>query len=603
MLRFSQGTPGHLESAAWTTRQVLIMRRRLLAIFAATIPLGLAVQPIAASGEPPADLILTGAKVTTLDPKRPAASAIAVRGDRIVAIGGDEEIAALAGPATNRLDARGRRVVPGFIEGHGHFMSLGESLATLDLRGARDWNDIVAIVRNAAAAASSGEWIVGRGWHQEKWASAPADAVAGLPRNVTLDEATPRNPVYLEHASGHGVLVNSLALKEAGITDTTPDPPGGVIVREPGGRATGWLVDAAIGPVSAARERAFAALPGDAQRRVLVDQVRRAGQEALSKGVTSLQDAGSPFTTIDLFRSLAERRELPLRLYVMVGGESNDSLESNLSRYRTVGYGNNFLTVRAIKRLVDGALGSRSAWLLEPYADDPGNTGLEYDAVAMIGVTADLALANGYQLNTHAIGDRANREILDLYERALRAHPEARDPRWRIEHAQHVHPDDVPRFAKLGVIASMQAIGAASDGAWMVKRLGEPRAGEQTLVFRALHDAGALIANGTDVPVEDIDPLANFRATVTRTMADGSRFHPEQVLTRQEALATMTVNNAYAAFEEDLKGSLTPGKLADFVVLDRDILEVPDEELAQARVDCTVLGGRVVYRRVGERAC
>lgn len=579
------------------------MRRQLLAIVAATVPLGLAMQPIAALGEAPADLIVTGAKLATLDPKRPAASAIAVRGDRIVAIGGDEEIAALAGPDTNRLDARGRRVVPGFIEGHGHFMSLGESLATLDLRSARDWNEIVAIVRNAAAGASPGEWIVGRGWHQEKWTSVPADAVEGLPRNVTLDEATPRNPVYLEHASGHGVLVNSLALKEAGITDTTPDPPGGVIVREAGGRATGWLVDAAIGPVNAARERAFAALPADAQRRVLVDQVRRAGQDALSKGVTSLQDAGSPFTTIDLFRSLADRGELPLRLYVMVGGESNDSLERNLSRYRTVGHGGNFLTVRAIKRLVDGALGSRSAWLLEPYADDPGNTGLEYDAVAMIGVTAELALANGYQLNTHAIGDRANREILDLYERALREHPEARDPRWRIEHAQHVHPDDVPRFAKLGVIASMQAIGAASDGAWMVKRLGEPRAGEQTLVFRTLHDAGALIANGTDVPVEDIDPLANFRATVTRAMADGSRFHPEQVLTRQEALETMTVNNAYASFEEDLKGSLTPGKLADFVVLDRDILEVPEEELSKARVDCTVLAGRVVYRRAGESAC
>jgi predicted amidohydrolase YtcJ len=573
------------------------MHLRLFLCVAATVQLAFLALPVGKAAEPPADLVVTGAKVATMDPARPVASAIAVRGDRIVAVGDDAEIAALAGPGTRRLDAGGRRVVPGFIEGHGHLMALGEALATLDLRGARDFDAIVEQVRDAAARAEPGTWIVGTGWHQEKWASLPGDAVAGVPRNATLDAAAPRNPVMLEHASGHGVLVNAVALRSAGIRDDTPSPAGGQITRDEGGRATGWLIDTAAEPVHAARAQAFSSLPFEVQRRELVARVQRAGQAALAKGVTTFHDAGTPFATIDLYRALADRGELPLRLYVMVGGESNESLQQNLARYRTIGHGGGFLTVRAIKRMADGALGSRSAWLLEPYSDDASSTGLVVDSVATISATAELALIRGYQLNTHAIGDRANREILDLYERVQRAHPGSRDLRWRIEHAQHLHPDEVPRFARLGVIASMQGVHATSDGPWVPKRLGEPRAGERTYVWRSLHDAGAIITNGTDVPVEDIDPLASFRASVTREMADGRRFHPEQCLTRQEALESYTVNNAFAAFEEDIKGTVAPGKLADFVVLDRDILEVPDAELAQARVLHTVLAGRVVFSR------
>jgi predicted amidohydrolase YtcJ len=349
--------------------------------------------------------------------------------------------------------------------------------------------------------------------------------------------------------------------------------------------------------VYAAQQRALVALPVAEQRRLKIEQVRRAGQEALAKGVTTFHDAGASFATIDLYRELAEAGELPIRLYAMVGGESNERLAQELPRYRLVGHANHFLTVRAIKRMVDGALGSRSAWLLEPYADAPDSTGLVVDSLETIERTAELALANGYQLNTHAIGDRANREILDLYERVQRGH-DGRALRWRIEHAQHLHPSDVPRFAKLGVIASMQGVHASSDGPWVPKRLGEARAGERTYVWRALIDSGALVSNGTDVPVEDIDPLASFRASVTREMVNGQRFHPEQNMTRQEALASYTWNNAYAGFEEDLKGSLAPGKLADFVVLDRDILRVPDAELASAQVLHTVLAGRVVYSRI-----
>ncbi len=543
----------------------------------------------------PADLVLVGGRVATMEAARPSATAIAVQGDRIVAVGSDAEIEAFVGPVTTRIDAGGKRVLPGFIEGHGHFMALGESLAVLDLRGARDWDAIVAQVRAAAVRAKSGEWIVGRGWHQEKWTRVPVDAIEGVPRNLTLSEASPCNPVYLEHASGHGVVANALALAAAGIVDGTPDPAGGHIVRDAGGHATGWLIDTAAEPVVAARDAAFRALSAEAQQHELVERVRRAGREALSKGVTTFHDAGAPFATIELYRALAAAGELPLRLYVMVGGESNGSLERQLARYRSVGYGGGFLTVRAIKRMADGALGSRSAWLLEPYADDPSSTGIQVDALATIARTAELAAATGYQLNTHAIGDRANREILDLYEQVQRRHPEVRELRWRIEHAQHLHRDDVPRFARLGVIASMQGVHATSDGPWVPRRLGEPRAGERTYVWRSLWDAGAVVTNGSDVPVEDVDPLASFRAMVTRQMADGRRFHPEQRLTRQEALAAYTVNNAYAAFEEDTKGSLSPGRLADFVVLDRDILEVPDDELAAARVTCTVLGGRMVH--------
>jgi predicted amidohydrolase YtcJ len=392
------------------------------------------------------------------------------------------------------------------------------------------------------------------------------------------------------------VIVNAAALALAGIDAGAADPTGGQIVRDARGAPTGWLVDTAADPVYAAQQRALAALPVAEQRRLKVEQVRRAGQEALAKGVTTFHDAGASFATIDLYRELAEAGELPIRLYAMVGGESNERLARELPRYRLVGYAHNFLTVRAIKRMVDGALGSRSAWLLEPYADAPDSTGLVVDSLETIARTAEVAAANGYQLNTHAIGDRANREILDLYERALRGR-DGRALRWRIEHAQHLHPTDVPRFAKLGVIASMQGVHASSDGPWVPKRLGEPRAGERTYVWRSLIDSGALVSNGTDVPVEDIDPLASFRASVTREMVNGQRFHPEQCMTRQEALASYTRNNAYAAFEEDLKGSLAPGKLADFVVLDRDILRVPDAELASARVLHTVLAGRVAYSR------
>ena len=551
----------------------------------------------AALADAPADLLLVHGRISTMDPARPEAEALAVRGDRIVAVGSSAALATLRGPDTQVIDAAGRRVVPGFIEGHGHFMALGEQLSVLDLRGTHSWEEIVAKVRAAAVLAKPGEWIEGAGWHQEKWPGVPADAVNGVPRNGALDEAAPHNPVILGHGSGHGVMANAAALAAAGIADATPDPAGGQIVRDGPGKATGWLVDTAADLANAALQRARSAKTPAEQRAVQLERIRLAGQEALSKGVTSFNDAGVPFATIDLYRERADAGQLPLRLYVMVGGETNAALEQGLGRYRMVGRANNFLTVRAIKRMVDGALGSHSAWLLEPYADDASTTGLVVDTPAVISRTAEIAIARGFQLNTHAIGDRANREVLDLYGKALAGVPDGKALRWRIEHAQHVHPDDFPRFAALGVIASMQGVHATADGPWVAKRLGEQRARERTYVWRSLMNAGAMIVNGTDAPVEDVDPLAGFRASVTREMADGQRFYPGQVMTREEALRSYTRDNAWASFEETLKGTLAIGMLADFVVLDRDIMHVTDADLRDARVLQTVLGGKVVYTR------
>jgi predicted amidohydrolase YtcJ len=317
----------------------------------------------------------------------------------------------------------------------------------------------------------------------------------------------------------------------------------------------------------------------------------------LSKGVTSFHDAGVSFEDIDFFRELAEAGELPIRLYPMVRRASNEEMAERLPAYRLIGHGNNFLTVRSIKRQIDGALGAHGAWLLEPYEDLPTSVGLVLEEPDDIRRTAELAIEHGYQLNTHAIGDRANREVLDIYEDVMHSHPDNTDLRWRIEHAQHVDPADIARFVELALIASMQGVHATSDGPWVPLRIGDTRARTGAYVWRTLLDAGVVVTNGTDAPVEDVDPIASFHSSVTRLTADGTVFYPEQRMTREEALWSYTLANAYAAFEEDIKGSITPGKLADIVVLSHDIMTVPDAEILDARVDITILDGRIRYER------
>ena len=540
-----------------------------------------------------ADLVLMNGKIVTVEARLPAASWIAVREGRIMALGTDAKgFKRLAGGRTQVIDLRGALAIPGLIESHGHFLGLGESKTILDLTTARSWDDIVAMVGAAAKTRKPGEWITGRGWHQDKWDRAPEPNVEGLPLHDALSRVTPDNPVVLEHASGHSSLANAKAMEISGITDKTANPEGGEIIRDARGRAIGAFLENAQGLL---RGQPRPADPAEAEARSR-RLVELASRECLSHGVTSFHDAGAGFSTIDLYRKMAEEGALPVRLYAMLSADSG-ALAAKGAAYRMIGAVDNHLTVRSIKRLIDGALGARGAWLLEPYADLPSSTGLNTESIAEMKATARFAVENGWQVATHAIGDRGNRETLDVYEEAFKSHPGKKDLRWRIEHAQHLDAADIPRFAALGVIPAMQAIHCTSDAPWVFKRLGEKRAAEGAYVWRKLMDAGSLIPIGTDVPVEAIDPMANFYAAVTRKLKDGTTFFPDQKMTREEALRAYTRNGAYAAFEETLKGSLAPGKLADITVLSRDILTCPEDDIPGTEALYTIVGGRVLYRR------
>ncbi len=543
-----------------------------------------------------ADLVLTNGTIVTVDSLRPQAEALAVRADTIAAVGSSDDIAAFVGENTMVIDLDGRLAIPGFIEGHGHYMGLGRAKMILDLAQAKSWDEIVEMVGEAATEAEPGEWITGRGWHQEKWDDVPEGTVDGVPTHHSLTAVSPDNPVYLTHASGHASFANLEAMRLGGVSAETPDPRGGEIVHDLRGEPTGLLRETAQRLVGRALERAREQMTAEDLEEERRTQARLAAEESLSKGVTSFQDAGTSFEMVDLFRQLADEGNLPVRLYVMIRS-SNADLEENLSSYRTIGYGNDHLTVRAIKWSIDGALGSHGAWLLEPYEDMPSSRGLNTADPADVARSAELAVEHDYQLNVHAIGDRANREVLDIFERAFERTEDAGEPRWRIEHAQHLHPDDIPRFAGLSVIASMQGVHCTSDAPWVYKRLGAKRAEEGAYVWQTLWESGAVVTNGTDAPVEDVDPIASFYSTVSRKLADGSVFFPDQRLTRERALQSYTLNNAYAAFEEDIKGSLTPGKLADIVVLSKDILSIPEDQIPDAEVVYTIVGGKVLYER------
>jgi predicted amidohydrolase YtcJ len=529
-----------------------------------------------------ADLILHNGKIVTLDPARPEAEAIAITAGRITALGANREIAAQAGPGTRVIDLRGHLAIPGFIEGHGHFMGLGQSKMNLNLSGARSWDEIVAIVAAAAKEARPGAWILGRGWHQEKWDKLPQPDVEGFPVHGSLSRISPRNPVLLTHASGHAAFANALALELGGITTKTPNPAGGEILHDASGHPTGLLRETAQGAVRKAMPA-----PTQADERRAIDL---AVQECLTKGITSFQDAGSSPEIINLIQDALNRR---LRLWMMLRMPTS-RLAPNPAQYRRV---DDYLTVRAIKRQIDGALGSRGAWLLEPYTDLPGSSGLNTEDPGDIERTAEIAIAGGYQLCVHAIGDRANREVLNLYERVFRRHPDKKNLRWRIEHAQHLSAADIPRFSQLGVIASMQGVHCTSDAPYVLARLGPKRAAEGAYVWQKLLHAGAVVTNGTDAPVEDVNPIASFYAAVSRRLRDGSVFYAAERLSRLEALRSYTISNAYAAFEEDQKGSLEPGKLADVTVLSKDILTIPEPAIPSAEVLYTIVGGRVAYQK------
>ena len=544
----------------------------------------------------PADLILRNGKIVTMDDRWPQVSALAVKGDRISAVGSDRDMLRYIGTETQVIDLKGMLAIPGFIEGHGHFYSLGASLMELELRNAENWDAIITLVAEEAKNKRPGTWIVGRGWHQDKWDREPQPNVEGLPTHDKLSAVSPQNPVFLSHTSGHGVFVNQAAMQVSGISERSVDPPGGEIVRDENGEPIGMLREYAAQPVRDALKAYQNQRSAQEVEMNMRQQVLLAAQNAIKNGITSFQDMGSTWEELDHLKIMATEGSLPIRLYMAVQ-EPAVEMEERLADYRLVGYGNNFLTIRCIgEKVLDGALGTHGGWLLESYTDLPRSFGLNVTPVPEIKYSAELAIKHDYQLAIQGIGDRAARELFNIYEEQFTMHPEKKDLRWRIEHAQVTHPDDLPRYSELGVIPGIQGIFACSDGPWVVDRLGEERTKERGYVFRSMAESGAIIMNGTDPPVEEIDPIASFHCSITRELPDGSIFQPEQRLTRDQALRSYTINNAFAAFEEHLKGSITPDKLADITVLSKDIMSVPEDEILATEIIYTILGGKIVYK-------
>jgi len=544
----------------------------------------------------PADLVVTNGKIVTMDAILPQAEALAVRGGKIVEVGKAKKIGRYVGPATEVIDLGGKLAVPGLIDSHLHFQGIGQAKLSLDLTKVKSWEEIVAMVAETVKTVKSGEWITGRGWHQEKWNKRPEPNVNGLPLHDALSKVSPDNPVVLTHASGHSSLTNAKAMALANITAKTPNPSGGEIIKDAKGRPIGAFLETAQGLIRGGRPRGQATrTPAEieAQQMKIIDL---ADKECLSKGLTSVHDAGVGWSTVELYKKAIDESKIGVRLNVMLSTD-NKQLQEKAAEYRLIGYGADHLTVRSIKRLIDGALGSHGAWLLEPYSDLPASSGLNTASVESLKETARIAIENGFQLGVHAIGDRANRETLNIYEEAMKAHPDKKDIRWRVEHAQHLSSADIPRFGGLGVIAAMQGIHCTSDGPWVPMKLGAKRAEEGAYVWRKLISSGAVISNGTDAPVEDVDPIPSFYASVTRKMKNGETFYPDQKMTREEALRSYTLNGAYASFEETIKGSLAAGKLADITVLSKDILTCPEEEILSAQIIYTIVGGKVLYKK------
>lgn len=579
--------------------------RRRPARFALTTLAGFVLAPALAAGcggdagKPPADLILRGGPVITMDADRPRAEALAIAGDRIVYVGDEAGVDAFRGPQTRVVDLDGAAAVPGLTDAHAHVMGTGRLKARVDMLGTTSFEQVLDAVASAVARAEPGEWIVGRGWHQEKWTDAAEATVRGFPTNAELNRIAPDNPVSLRHASGHGRLVNQRALEASNITAGTPDPEGGEILHLPDGRPSGMLIETAEDIVEEAYQQ-YLATRDPAIRQADERGALQAGiEEFLRNGITEVHTPpsestpGASLAEIALYREALASGELRLRIWAMIGAV--DANDASLDTLRVIGAGDGRLTVRAIKAYADGALGSRGALLLEPYADEDSR-GEEVSTESELRRVADLALRHGYQVAVHAIGDAANRRTLDVYERAFARHPKSsEDARFRIEHAQIVAPADVPRFAELGVTAAMQGVQATSDGPWTPTRLGAERSRVRAYAFRDLWDAGTLIVGGTDSPVERVNPWASMAGMAIGRMENGKVFNPQHLLTREEALATYTINAARAAFEEGARGSLEVGKLADVTVVDGDPLTVPDTDFPALGTLMTIVGGVVEY--------
>ncbi len=546
-----------------------------------------------------ASLIILNANVYTVNPDMPKAQSIAVMGDTIAFVGASNDAEQFVGENTEVIDLQGRTLTPGLIEGHAHFIGVGVNKMNLDMLQVRSYEEMLEMVAEAAKKTRPGVWITGRGWHQDKWDSLPPVMVKGFPTHAGLSEVAPDNPVYLKHASGHAALANAKAMEVAGVMSINQEMPGAEEV------AGGEIIKDELGnPSGIFNENAMGLITEHIPTRTLEGNIRAAElamQACLENGITSFQDAGITKDIERLYRKLAEEGKMKVRVWAMISGRDSVLLGEYYENGPAIGLGNDFLTMRSIKLYTDGALGSRGAWLLEQYADMPDAYGHETTPMHVVYETSLKALESGLQVCSHAIGDRANREVLDNYEKAFKEKPDlAQDHRFRIEHAQHLSAADIPRFGELGVIPAMQAVHMSSDRPWAIERLGKERIEEGAYVWRKLLDSGARIVNGTDAPVEPVNPIPSFYASITRKTLAGAPeggFEPEQKMTREEALKSYTLDAAYGAFEDNIKGSIEVGKLADFTVYSQDLMRVDEDKILDTQIDMTIVGGRVLYER------
>lgn len=543
-----------------------------------------------------ADLILHNGTIYTMDPQNPVVEAVVVNADTIVFAGALKEAEEWKNDHTKLVDLEGATMTPGFIEGHAHIMGIGMAEMKLNLQDAASFDEIIERVRVAASKAEPGEWILGEGWHQDKWTVKPEAMIKGFPIHTKLSAASPNNPVFLRHASGHAAFANAKAMEIAGVNPLAKESFNGNISE--GGEV---IVDDNGNPTGLFNERAQTIIaehiPSDSAN--AAKALELAMFACARNGITSFHDAGASRESIALFKKFQLEKKLSTRLYVMLTGFDRKLVHEYLRNGPDIDE-KGTLTIRSIKLNCDGALGSRGAWLLDPYSDRPDTHGMATLPMDTVLRTAQLALSAGFQVCSHAIGDRANKEILDRYEVAFKENPSIKDHRFRIEHAQHLHPDDINRFAALGVIPAMQAIHMSSDRPWAIDRLGEKRIREGAYMWQALLKSGARIVNGTDAPVEPLNPIPSFYASVTRKTLKGTPdggYEGEQKMTREQALRSYTLDAAYGAFEEDIKGSIEPGKLADFTIFSNDIMKVDEDELLSTVVLKTIVGGKIIFEK------
>ena len=540
-----------------------------------------------------ADMIIHNGMIYTMNDLNPTAEAVAVRSGKIIALGKYTDLDPLITPRTKIINLRGATMTPGIIEGHGHFYGLGLAKMQLDLSKTESYQDLVDMVSNAVENSKPGEWILGRGWHQSKWSDDNSDFVKGFQTHERLSEISPNNPVWLKHASGHAGFANQKAMDIAGVNKETEFGFGGEIIKDLSRRPTGVFNERAQGLIS---EKVKNNLSEDSDLRAIELAVRA----SLENGVTSFHDAGIGRRTIEVLREAINKDILKVRIYAMLTSRDTTLLNEWYKKGPEIGTGGDLLTIRSIKINADGALGSRGAWLIDEYSDRPGHYGMPTQSMDYVYSVAKKGIKSGFQVNSHAIGDKANREILNEYEKVFNEHPElAIDHRWRIEHAQHVAPDDIPRFGRLKVIPSIQGIHMSSDRPWAINRLGQKRIEESAYVWRDLINHGAVLINGSDVPVEPIDPIASFYASTTRKTLKGLPdfgYEPKQKMTRIEALKSYTINAAYGAFEDQIKGSIEIGKYADFTVFSQNLITIPEEKILDTKVLYTIVNGVVEYQ-------